>query len=160
MLCEKLVSWCHSDCAILNEGLILNGLQEGDVTFFDLLSICPHPINPCNVTLTGAELKEILQDMKAEKWEKLQVKGLGFRGTLMGKMISAGILLEKSGERDKYYIHSKEIQPDQNYVVTVPDMLTFGNFFPSIYRATKKEYFLPEFMRNILADTLQNRIKA
>lgn len=160
MLCEKLVSWCHSDCAILNEGLILNGLQEGEVTFFDLLSICPHPINPCNVTLTGAELKEILLDMKAEKWETMRVKGLGFRGTLMGKMIAAGIILEKSGERDTYYIQSKEIQADQNYVVTVPDMFTFGNFFPSIYRATKKDYFLPEFMRNILADTLQNRIKA
>ncbi|WP_312098485.1 bifunctional UDP-sugar hydrolase/5'-nucleotidase [Niallia sp.] len=160
ILCEKLVSWCHSDCAILNEGLILNGLEEGDVTFFDLLSICPHPINPCNVTLTGAELKEILLDMKVAKWETLQVKGLGFRGTLMGKMISAGITQEKSGDIDIYYIQSEEIQPNQNYVVTVPDMLTFGNFFPSIYRATKKDYFLPEFMRNILADTLQNRIKA
>lgn len=160
LLCEKLVSWCHSDCAILNEGLILNGLQPGDVTFFDLLSICPHPINPCNVTLTGAELKEILLDMKAEKWETLQVKGLGFRGTLMGKMISAGITEEKSGERVRYFIQSKEILADQYYVITVPDMLTFGNFFPSIYRAAKKDYFLPEFMRNILAERLRNRIKA
>lgn len=160
MLCEKLVSWCHSDCAIINEGLILNGLDEGDVTYFDLLSICPHPINPCNVTLTGAELKEILLDMKAAKWETLPVKGLGFRGTLMGRMISAGITREIIGEREKFYIHSKEIQADQEYIVTVPDMLTFGNFFPSIYRATKKDYFLPEFMRNILADTLRDKVKA
>jgi len=124
------------------------------------MSICPHPINPCNVTLTGAELKEILLDMKAAKWETLPVKGLGFRGTLMGRMISAGITREIIGEREKFYIHSKEIQADQEYIVTVPDMLTFGNFFPSIYRATKKDYFLPEFMRNILADTLRDKVKA
>lgn len=78
----------------------------------------------------------------------------------MGKMIAAGITHEIIGEREQYYINAKEIQADQNYVVTVPDMFTFGNFFPAIYRATKKDYFLPEFMRNILADTLQNRIKA
>lgn len=78
----------------------------------------------------------------------------------MGKMISAGITEEKSGERVRYFIQSKEILADQNYVITVPDMLTFGNFFPSIYRAAKKDYFLPEFMRNILAERLRNRIKA
>ncbi len=160
MLCEKLISWCQSDCAIVNEGLILDGLQAGDITLFDLLSICPHPINPCNVTLTGAELKEIILEMRSDKWETMPVKGLGFRGTLMGKMIAAGITHEIIGEREQYYINAKEIQADQNYVVTVPDMFTFGNFFPAIYRATKKDYFLPEFMRNILADTLQNRIKA
>ena len=30
------------------------------VTKFDLHKICPHPINPCVVELTGAELKEVL----------------------------------------------------------------------------------------------------
>ena len=157
MLCETLINWCKSDCAILNEGLILGGLPSGDITYFDLLTICPHPINPCNVVLTGAELKEILLDMKDEKWEKLQVKGLGFRGTLMGKMVSAGITRVKVGEQEKYFIDLKEINPHDEYTVTVPDMFTFGNFFPSIYRAEKKEYFLPEFMRNIVLESLKSK---
>ena len=38
------------------------------VTKFDLLKICPHPINPCMVELTGAELKEVLAQIMDEKW--------------------------------------------------------------------------------------------
>ena len=36
------------------------------------------------------------------------------------------------------------------YTVAVPDMFTFGQFFPSIYRAKNKEFFLPEFLRHLL----------
>lgn len=158
MLCETLITWCHSDCAIINEGLILDNLSKGDVTSFDLLSICPHPINPCNVTLTGAELKEVLLDMQSEKWKELQVKGLGFRGTVMGKIISQGITHKKVGEQDKYFIQLEELLAEKEYVVTVPDMFTFGNFFPSIYRAENKQYFLPEFMRNILLEALKKGV--
>ncbi|MGP7816330.1 bifunctional metallophosphatase/5'-nucleotidase [Niallia sp. 01092] len=155
-LCKEIQYWCKADCAILNEGLILNDLQAGPVSYFDLLSICPHPINPCKVTLTGAELKEILLDLQDNKWEHFHLKGLGFRGKLMGKMISHGIKLETSGERNTYFLEKKELHADEKYTVAIPDMFTFGNFFPAIYRAKEKKYFLPEFMRNILAEKLSH----
>ncbi|MFT8323485.1 MAG: bifunctional UDP-sugar hydrolase/5'-nucleotidase [Bacillus sp. (in: firmicutes)] len=154
-LCKEIQSWCQADCAILNEGLILNNLQAGVVSYFDLLSICPHPINPCKVVLTGAELKEIILDMKDNKWEHYHLKGLGFRGTLMGKIISHGITSETTGKLVTYYIDDKEMDAESKYTVAIPDMFTFGNFFPAIYRAKEKEYFLPEFMRNILAEKLK-----
>lgn len=153
-LCQEIKTWCDADCSILNEGIILDELKEGPVSYFDLLTICPHPINPCKVTITGAQLKEILIDMQNEKWEQLQVKGLGFRGTLLGKMIYQGIEAKTLGERTDFYIENKELIADAKYTVALPDMFTFGDFFPSIYRAKEKQYFLPEFMRNILAETL------
>ena len=58
ILCKALREWCNTDCAIINAGLILGPLS-GKVTVYDLLIICPHPINPCKVQLTGKELKEI-----------------------------------------------------------------------------------------------------
>ncbi|MGG4467263.1 bifunctional UDP-sugar hydrolase/5'-nucleotidase [Paenibacillus alvei] len=155
LLCEAVLAWCNADIAILNEGLILDDLNKGPVSYFDLLSICPHPINPCNVTLSGAELKEVLTDMKQPSWETLHVKGLGFRGTLMGKMISRGVQTKTNGEVITYWIGGKELDPKAEYIVAIPDMFTFGDFFPSIYRAPEKQYFLPEFMRNILAEALQ-----
>lgn len=155
LLCEAVLAWCTADVSILNEGLILDDLNMGSVSYFDLLSICPHPINPCNVTLTGAELKEVLTDMKQPSWETLHVKGLGFRGTLMGSMISRGVRTETNGEIITYWVGNKKLDPKAKYTVAIPDMFTFGEFFPSIYRASEKHYFLPEFMRNILAEALQ-----
>ncbi|WP_445492314.1 bifunctional metallophosphatase/5'-nucleotidase [Niallia sp. 03133] len=154
-LCKEIQLWCKADCAILNEGLILNNLQAGPVSYFDLLSICPHPINPCKVTLTGAELKEIILDMEDNKWEHFHLKGLGFRGTLVGKMISHGIKSATHGEITTYYLRDKELAANEKYTVAIPDMFTFGNFFPAIYRAKEKQYFLPEFMRNILAEKIK-----
>lgn len=153
-LCQKIKQWCDADCAILNEGIILDNLTEGPVSYFDLLTICPHPINPCKVTITGAELKEILLEMQNEKWEHLQVKGLGFRGNLLGKMICDGIEIKTVEERKEFYFQNKVLIADAAYTIAIPDMFTFGNFFPAIYRAKDKQYFLPEFMRNILAETL------
>lgn len=155
LLCDAVLTWCNADVSILNEGLILDDLNKGSVSFYDLLSICPHPINPCTVILTGAELKEVLTDMKRESWETLPVKGLGFRGTLMGKMISKGVQTEVEGQITSYRINGQKLNPKTRYTVAIPDMFTFGDFFPSIYRATEKQYFLPEFMRNILAEALK-----
>lgn len=155
LLSEVLMDWCKADCSILNEGLILEDLPKGSVTYFDLLTICPHPINPCTVILTGSELKEILVEMQSEKWECLPLKGLGFRGTLMGKMIASGIQEDRTEAVTSYYIKEEILDSKKDYVVAIPDMFTFGNFFPSIYRATDKNYYLPEFLRNILADKLK-----
>jgi hypothetical protein len=93
--------------------------------------------------------------MKQPSWETLHVKGLGFRGTLMGSMISRGVRTETNGEIITYWVGNKKLDPKAKYTVAIPDMFTFGEFFPSIYRASEKHYFLPEFMRNILAEALQ-----
>ena len=60
LLCEATREWCHADCAFINEGLIIEDPNPGKITKFELLKNCPHPINPCVVELTGAELKEVL----------------------------------------------------------------------------------------------------
>jgi 5'-nucleotidase len=152
LLCEALQEKCDADAALLNEGLILEGLENNLATKYDLHRICPHPINPCRVMLTGAELKEILLHSESDEWEHLQVKGLGFRGTLMGKMISTGIDLNPSG---RVQIGGKELEREKSYSLAIPDMFTFGSFFPEIRRAADKEYFFPDFLRHLLEWKLQ-----
>jgi 2',3'-cyclic-nucleotide 2'-phosphodiesterase (5'-nucleotidase family) len=58
ILCQALREWCDADCAFINAGLLLGPLS-GKVTSYDLLSICPHPINPCKIQLTGRELEKL-----------------------------------------------------------------------------------------------------
>ena len=142
--------WCHADCAFINEGLIIEDPNPGKITKFELLKNCPHPINPCVVELTGAELKEVLIASLDEKWKDMQIFGLGFRGKVMGKMIYSGIDIEKRTHSFQFYINGEPLDLNKIYTVAVPDMFTFGQFFPSIYRAKNKQYFLPEFMRHLL----------
>ncbi|MCQ6276557.1 bifunctional metallophosphatase/5'-nucleotidase [Bacillus sp. V3B] len=150
LLCEATREWCQADCAFINEGLILENLPSGKVTKFDLLKTCPHPINPCVVELTGAELREVLLQTMDEKWKDMQIFGLGFRGKIMGKMVFSGIDVKKNQGHLRFFVQGELIEGGITYKVAIPDMFTFGRFFPSIFRAKNKQYFLPEFMRHLL----------
>jgi 5'-nucleotidase len=150
LLCEATREWCKADCAFINEGLILENLPFGKVTKFDLLKTCPHPINPSVVELTGAELREVLVQTMDEKWKDMQIFGLGFRGKTMGKMLFSGIDVRRDQDYLRFFVQGQLIDSENTYQVAIPDMFTFGRFFPSIFRAKNKHYFLPEFMRHLL----------
>lgn len=150
LLTQALREWCDADCAFMNAGMLLAGLKKGEVTQFDLLEICPHPINPCTISLSGAELKEVLLQTRDEKWPHLQIKGLGFRGTVMGVMEYAGIEFFSQNNVQQIIINGLPIDSKKQYLLAIPDMFTFGRFFPVIQRAEEKEYWLPEFLRNLL----------
>lgn len=151
LLCNALREICEADCAFINKGLILENLDPGVITKFDLHRICPHPINPCVVELTGAELKEVLNQTLDEKWKDMQIMGLGFRGKIMGEMVYSGIQMTRKKHYNVLAVQGKEILSDQTYKLAIPDMFTFGKFFPAIFRAERKEYILPDFMRHLLA---------
>ncbi|KIY23287.1 MULTISPECIES: bifunctional metallophosphatase/5'-nucleotidase [Mesobacillus] len=157
LLVQALKEWCNADCAFMNAGMILKGLKQGEVTRFDLLEICPHPINPCTITMSGAELKEILLQTRDETWPHMQIKGFGFRGTVMGVMEYAGIEFRQKGNVPQVFINGELIAAKKQYLLAIPDMFTFGRFFPEIQRAEEKQYWLPEFLRHLLEWKLTNR---
>jgi 2',3'-cyclic-nucleotide 2'-phosphodiesterase (5'-nucleotidase family) len=150
MLCRALREWCQTDCAMINTGLLLGPLK-GDVTVFDLLKICPHPINPCVVELTGKELEEVFWQTKDEALVHKHIKGLGFRGTLLGVFVFDRISIYD----DIIFINGTKVDHKRNYTLALPDMFTFGHFFKDILPQKEKQYFLPEFLRDILRWKLQ-----
>ncbi|WP_419955753.1 bifunctional metallophosphatase/5'-nucleotidase [Neobacillus niacini] len=153
LLCQALREWCKADCAFINGGLILGPLS-GSVTLYDLLSICPHPINPCKIPLTGSELKKVLLETRKEGWSQQHVAGLGFRGTVMGASIYDRVTFNEDND---IYINGHKLDLNQTYTLAVPDMLTFGHFFKDVFPQKKKEYFLPEFLRDILRWKLEKQ---
>lgn len=46
---------------------------------------------------------------------------------------------------DGYPVH-----PDKVYYVATADTFTFGQLLPEIARSAKKQYFVPEFLRDLL----------
>lgn len=152
ILCEGLREWSGADCAFLNAGLLLDGLLKGDVTKGDIHRICPHPINPCVIQVNGVELKEILLQSRNDEWPHMPVRGFGFRGKIMGVMLYDQIeFIETSkGAIKAINLNGTALQQEKTYKLVIPDMFTFGYFFPQIQRSKKKEYLMPEFLRDIL----------
>ncbi|MED1468753.1 bifunctional UDP-sugar hydrolase/5'-nucleotidase [Bacillus salipaludis] len=150
ILCQALREWCKADCAFINAGLLLGPLS-GEVTANDLLAICPHPINPCKVDLTGRELQEVLEKTKDPDWPEKKILGLGFRGTVMGMIVYEGVIFQE----DAIYINNEKLDFEKIYSLALPDMFTFGHFFDENFKRKPKKYFLPEFLRDLLKWKLQ-----
>lgn len=164
LLAESLKDWCKTDLAMVNAGILLESLPPGVVTKNDLHRVCPHPINPCIVTLTGSELKEIIAQALRTDIISLKIQGLGFRGKVMGVMVYDGIEFDvqpfADGEnraRD-IFVNGKPLQPKESYEIATIDMFTFGRLYPAVAQAKEKRYFLPEMLRDLLAWKLSHAI--
>ncbi|MCM3238175.1 bifunctional metallophosphatase/5'-nucleotidase [Heyndrickxia oleronia] len=155
LLCEAIEEWCEADCAFINAGLLLDHLEKGMVTKYELHKILPHPINPCLIELNGRDLQNVILQTLDPKWPKLELKGLGFRGTILGNFVYTNISIEGSD----MYIKDQKVQPNKIYKLGTIDMYTFGHFFPELYLADKK-YFLPEFLRDVMEWKLKKKYKS
>lgn len=156
LIASTLTEWCDADCSFINAGVLLEDLQAGIVTEYDIHRICPHPLNPCTVELSGAELKELLVQTVDDKYTTLKFKGLGFRGEIFGKVIYDQIDITGEGSNIQIEIGGEALEMDRIYKVATIDMFTFGRFYPSLKRA-KKQFFLPEFLRDLLKYSLAKR---
>ncbi|WP_200874703.1 bifunctional metallophosphatase/5'-nucleotidase [Bacillus manliponensis] len=160
MLAEALKDWCDAEIGMVNAGVLLDGLPEGVVTRGDIHRICPHPINPCKVHMKGKTLREVILKARKESMEQLQVKGLGFRGKVMGKMIYAGVeVIPDTIPGNKILlqdvlINGESLQPDRIYTVATIDMFTFGYLYPEIATQKEKLYYMPELLRDVVTEML------
>lgn len=160
-LTETLRKWTGAECAMLNAGLLLDSFEQGDVTYKDIHRICPHPINPCLVTLKGDELLEVIRASFSRELIELKLKGFGFRGEVIGKMIFSGVDIETDTHRDgqefvrNVRIAGKPLDQERTYTLATADTFTFGRLLPEIAKSESKQYFLPEFIRDLLVKTLK-----
>jgi len=157
---EKLREWTDADCAMLNAGLLIEPFQAGTITYKNVHEICPHPINPCVVTVNGDELQEIVRAVFTEHFMQLELKGFGFRGKKLGKMIFANLDVTTNVYADgtetvkEVLFAGEKLDRNREYKVATADTFTFGRLLPPVARARNKRLFLPEFIREILVQTL------
>src|SRR5699024_725436 len=98
--------------------------------------------------------------------EQHRIKGLGFRGEVMGRMIFGGIKagkydqmvrtesVEAATKEERLYIGEQCLEKEKFYEVATLDMFTLGKLFPSLQEKVS-QYFLPEMLRDLLAWKLQ-----
>lgn len=154
ILTDAIKDWCGADIGMMNAGMVLDSLEAGIVTREEVHRICPHPINPIRVTLSGQQLIETVRRACEEKMEQLRIKGFGFRGELMGKMLFSGLTYTvEEGETKRVkdvFVHDQLINKDAFYTIGTVDMYTLGSLFPHIRDHEHIEYFMPEFLRDVL----------
>ena len=75
---------------------------------------------------------------------------LAFEGKSWARWFTVGLILKNGPIPYQFFIKGELLDPNKMYKVAIPDMFAFGQFFPSIYRAKNKEFFLPEFLRHLL----------
>lgn len=141
---DALLSYTGADCALYPAGLLLTNLDTGNISSKAMHDLLPHPINPCVVTLSGAELIEAYQVAQNSKWPTLEVRGLGFRGKQLGKLLFRNF----DRRQDGYYINQQPLKLNELYKLVTVDMFTFGYFFPR-FKELPKTYFMPETIRDV-----------
>lgn len=73
----------------------------------------------------------------------------------MGKMLYSGLTytVVEEGETKRVkdvFVHDQLIKKDALYTVGTVDMYTLGSLFPHIRDQEQIEYFMPEFLRDVL----------
>lgn len=141
---RALLAYTQADCGLFNAGIFLGSLPHGIVTKRDLHRILPHPINACVVTLKGRALREYYEISCHPDWPRTEVRGLGFRGTVMGAMIHVNLKMID----DALYIGETRVDSEADYKLATLDMFTFGFFYPNM-KYEKIDYVVPELIRDI-----------
>lgn len=141
---DALIHYTDADCALYPAGLLLTNLFPGEVSAKMMHDLLPHPINACVVQCTGADLIEAYGIAQNEKWPTLEVKGLGFRGKKLGRIL----FRQFEKRRDGYYVADEPLEMTKTYQLVTVDMFTFGYFFPR-FKELPKTYFMPETIRDV-----------
>ena len=149
---RALIQATGADCAMFNAGIFLGHLQKGIVTKRDLHALLPHPINVAVVTIDGALLLHVYEKTKSPEWPKLEVRGLGFRGTLMGKILFERLFENANGD---VFVGNERIRHGETYTLATLDMFTFGYFFPELSDCSIT-YQMPDLIRDVFGSYSNN----
>ncbi|MCR8634610.1 bifunctional metallophosphatase/5'-nucleotidase [Paenibacillus radicis (ex Xue et al. 2023)] len=162
LLAEGLRKRVGVDIGIVNAGQFLEGLANGPVTVGRLLEICPSPINPCLMLLSGENILQALEESLLPEFQEKLLYGFGFRGKVLGMLNVDGLRIEYDLNAPAYakikrvWIGSELLAVEKEYQVATIDMFTFGVGYHSLSKGRGVQYFLPEFLRDIMRTELQD----
>lgn len=159
LLAQSVRLFTQADVSFVNAGLLLDSLPEGITTQKDLLRICPHPINPCVITLRALELKEIIEEaLKPEKIRQ-RIRGYGFRGEILGFPSLDGCEVIVDGDMEKprvvhLLMNGNPLSEETEIRLGTIDMLMFLKPYRVLQREYHPRFILPDFLRLLLATEL------
>ncbi len=140
-----------ADVALQNTAGIRSDLKKGPVRVRDIFQIMPFENTLVKLTMTGDQLKRLMEDNLKGGFSKLQVSGMKvtFRKTDKGAEV---VKLERGGA---------EIRPDEELTVATNNYLTTGGTGGQVFsEARKSEDSMRPIRELLLKDIKENPVKA
>ncbi|MDQ0114419.1 bifunctional metallophosphatase/5'-nucleotidase [Paenibacillus harenae] len=162
LLAAGLRRWTDAEIGLVNTGQLLGGLAQGEVTAGQLHALCPSPINPCKVSIEGKYLREALEQSLLQEYIDKPIKGYGFRGHVLGNIAVDGMRIVYDSKRPDYeklrtvLVNGKPLDDHRLYLVGMIDMFTFKAGYESLANGRSTDFYLPEFIRDLIAVQLQD----
>jgi 5'-nucleotidase len=162
LLAAGLRRWADAEIGIVNAGQLLGGLAHGDVTAGELHALCPSPINPCRMTIAGADIRTALEQALLPEFIHKPIKGYGFRGEVLGTLAIDGLSVTYDSTSPpmsrliQAAVNGAPLEDERIYTVGTIDMFSFKAGYESLANAIQFNYYLPEFIRDVIADQLLN----
>ncbi|WP_052476008.1 bifunctional metallophosphatase/5'-nucleotidase [Cohnella kolymensis] len=151
-----------AEIGLVNTGQLLQGLPAGPVTEETIHAICPSPINLCTMTLQGALILRALEESLLPEFYKLEIRGFGFRGRMLGTLCIDGMKIVADLSRPHYdkiiqvMVNGEPLTANRDYRVGTLDMFTFGAGYVGLKEGRDIRYLLPAFIRDVLIDALND----
>jgi len=124
LLTDALRAYEKTDVAILNPGGLRTDLRAGELVYSDMFEVSPFDNYPAVVTLTGAQLHELLRLTTVGERRILQVSGIRY---VVDRLKDAD---KPDAERDRIVSitlpDGKPLDPNAMYTVALPDFLAAG----------------------------------
>lgn len=162
LLASAVRKLAGAEIGLANAGQLLAGLPEGTVTRRDLHAICPSPINPCLIRLKGKYLRRSLEESLLPEYIGYEFQGFGFRGKQLGTLCTDGLEWTIDDARPPYEkvveaaVGGVPLEDEREYTVGTLDMFTFGVGYLGLKEGEVVRYLLPEFIRDVLAEALND----
>jgi 5'-nucleotidase len=149
-----------AEIGLVNAGQLLQGLPEGEVSEETIHAICPSPINLCLISIRGRQIIRALEESLLPEFYELHIRGFGFRGQVLGTICLDGAEVTVDPTRAPFnrvthvQVNGEPLDEDRFYSVGTLDMFTFGVGYLSLKEGQVVRYFVPEFIRDVLSQAL------
>lgn len=161
LLAQAVRRFTGTSIAIVNTGQLLGPLPEGNITLGMLHGLCPSPINPCIVKLSGRDIRIALKQSLMDEFYNKVIYGYGFRGKQLGTLAVDGLNILSDSHVMPYdndvavFVEGQPLEEDREYEVGTIDMFTFRIGYESLADGREAIYLLPHFLRDLLRMELQ-----
>lgn len=161
LLADELRTWTGAPIALVNSGVLLGSLPAGLVSWGKLHAVCPHPINPVVVEISGKAIREALVQSLQPFYQNQNIRGFGFRGKMLGSLAVSGLQvvtvpIQEGSCVQAVYVGNELLNDNEVYQLATIDMFTFGSGYVTLKEGKLLKYYVPEFLRDLLKDAIQD----
>lgn len=162
LLAQSVRQFTGAPIALVNTGQLLGPLPKGRITAGMLHALCPSPINPCTLKLTGKDIRTALEQSLTDAFCNKPIFGYGFRGDVLGSLAVDGLkilydpaVMPYDNNGIAVFVGGEPLVDSREYDVGTLDMFTFKTGYESIANGHDAVFLLPHFLRDLLRSELQ-----